>query len=140
MLIKKVPWKNGFINIDFNVDRLKIIALNNMFEARPRTILVNKFSEYRESNVRKKYIYVYFNEELKPFNNGEDVVNPDRGFEFYEIKYTKTDYDEYYTIIPPSSFLYDYIVLTSSELGIVMSVKRRVFYEKIDNTLIIYTV
>lgn len=139
-MIKKIPWKSGYIVIDYTIDKLNISALNNSFELKPRTIVVSKFDKYVEAVNRRRYIYIYFIEELKPFINSNEVVFRENDIDFYEINYTKLDYDEYYTIILPGHFIYEYIVLTSDELAVMLSIKRRVFYERVDSKLVLYIV
>jgi hypothetical protein len=60
--------------------------------------------------------------------------------EDYIVRYTRSLIDEYYTIITPGSHLYDYVVITSDELGIVLSGRREVYFDKTNSTLTIYLV
>lgn len=137
---RKTPWRDGYIVLNYTSDVLLINAMNNSVEARPRTIVISRFKNYIEAISNRKYIYIYFPEELKPFTNEGGVSLQEIRLEFYDIKYTRIDYDEYYTVILPGFFLYDYIVLTSDEIAVAMSIKRRVFYERIDSRLVLYIV
>lgn len=139
-MIKKIPWRTGYIVLNYSTDRLSISALNNMIELKPRTIVINETSGYSEGCVRKRYVYIYFSEELKPYSCRDEVLFKENNVDFYETIYTKIDYDEYYTIILPSHFLYEYVVLTSDELAVTMSTKKSVFYEKVNSKLVVYVV
>ncbi len=136
----KIPWGNGYIVVETSSDILRIRSKNMSIEVRPRTIIVHGYSSHRVGgDSRKKYIYIYFREKLREYDGKVDVSNP-KHIDGYEFRYTKTYYDEYYTIVTPYSFLIEYIILTSSELGIVLSGKKKIYFEKINNTLTIYIV
>ena len=135
----KIPWKNGHLVLDYTSDYLKVVAANISFEIRPRSVIVYGYKSYREAENKKKYIYIYFIEELKPFTGVEKQVLKTI-MDYYEIRYVKTYYDEYYTIILPGTFLADYITFTSEELLLVFSSKRKTFYEELENMLTIYVV
>jgi len=135
----RLAWKNGYLILEHTSDYLRVRSVSVVFEIRPRTVVVRGCRGYREGVVDKKYIYVYFVDELKPFaENVEHAQSTIR--DHYEIIYTKTFYDEYYTIILPGTFLIDYIIFTSDVLLLAMSSKRKSFYEKLDSELTIYVV
>ncbi len=137
---RKIPWKNGYLIVDYTSEYLKIISPETSFEVRPRTVIVNGYKHYREASNKKKYIYVYFREELKPYIGDGEVKLIQRLMDFYEVRYVKTYYDEYYTIILPGMFFFEYIVFNSEELLVVLSSKKKSFYEEIDHMLTIYVV
>lgn len=115
-----------------------------LIELRPRTIVVkNNIKSFEERDVgktrKKKVIYIDFRESLKLFmGQGEQVK--EILVDGYEIRRQDLGFDEYLTIITPGTHLYDYIILSSSTLAIVLSGKRQVYFDKEDTVLTIYIV
>lgn len=137
---RKIPWKTGYLVIEYTSERIKIESPTTCFEIRPRYTFVKNYNEYREVVNKKKYIYVYFKEELKPYINSPSSGEIRYLMNFYEIRHVKTFYDEYYTILLPGIFFFDYIVFNSEELLLVLSSKKKTFYEEINNMITIYVV
>jgi len=139
-LQRRLPWRNGHIVFEYTNDYFRVESTSVFFEIRPRMVVVKGYSSYREGEwLKKKYVYIYFSGELKPFPERlEQASHTIR--DLYEILYTKTFYDEYYTVILPGSFLIDYIIFASNVLLLAMSSKRKVFYEKLNSQLVVYLV
>jgi len=139
-LQRRLPWRDGCIVFEYTNDYFRVESASIFFEVRPRMVVVKGYSGYREGEwLTKKYVYVYFNGELKPFPERSEQA-PHTIRNLYEVLYTKTFYDEYYTVILPGSFFIDYIVFTSDVLLLAMSSKRKVFYEELGRELVVYLV
>ncbi|MET1159901.1 MAG: hypothetical protein ABWW65_02975 [Thermoprotei archaeon] len=139
---RKLRWGNGYLIVKYTMDSLILKWSNSDIEVRPRSISIRGYSSYREAVDNKgkyRYIYVYFDETLKPFK-GLEPNTPSVIRDVFEIRYTRTYYDEYYTIILPGSFFIEYMIFSSDVLVFVLSAKKRVFYEKLAASLIVYIV
>lgn len=136
-------WRNGSVEIINRSGILTLKFLNNTVELRPRAIYFEKILDHRiGKDNRKKYIYIYF-EELRPLPL-QPILRMKNIDEFtienYTIRYTRTAIDEYYTIITPGTHLYDYMIITGDEAGIVASIRREVYFDREDRSLTIYMV
>jgi len=136
---RQLPWRNGYIILDYTPDYLRVMGRNLYFDVKPRTVVVKGYKDYVERSNNKKYIYIYFREGLDCFTD-KTSTSTAWNIEFYEVRYVKTHYDEYYTIILPGHFFIDYIIFNSVELLIVLSSKKKVFYESVEDVLTIYIV
>ncbi len=140
----RTRWRDGSVEIIIKGEILLLKFLNNSVEFRPRSISIeNSREHYLRSDSKKKYIYVYFPEELKPLPFQPSLKLKDIDsftVENYEFRYTRASIDEYYTIVTPGTHLYDYVILTSDELGIVLSGKREVYFDETSDVLTIYLV
>lgn len=141
---KKIGLRNGYITLTIKSDVLILESRNILIELRPRTVVVrDNIKSFEERDVgkskKKKIVYIDFSETLKLFvGQGEQVR--ETLVDGYEIRRQDLGFDEYLTIITPGTHLYDYIILSSSTLAIVLSGKRQVYFDKEDNMLTIYIV
>jgi len=138
-----ITWSDGCLSLKISYDLFKIKGYNFELELRPRTIILKNYSRYRVgTDQRRKYVYVYFDEKIKPLDKCDQFleIKGVRYIDSYEFRYTRTFYDEYYTIVVPGIFYIEYIILSSTKLGIVLSKKREVYFEETSEYLIIYIV
>jgi hypothetical protein len=132
---------NGVLYVDIRDEVLVLQAVNNVLELRPRTLIVKKYRGYRiGEDPKNKYLYIYLAEKIRSFPGKISSEKEEYMIGNYVLKRTITKYDEYYTIITPGYFLYEYIILTSEEIGIAMSRKREVYFEPENGSLIVYLV
>ncbi|ABN69620.1 hypothetical protein Smar_0512 [Staphylothermus marinus F1] len=139
----RIKWGNGSLYTELHEDTLIIYSSNFSLELRPRTIIIDNYRGYRigEDN-KRKYIYVYLKEKINPYATPPQITPAKKPVLIgdYQIVYTTTKYDIYYTIITPGYTLYEYVIITSDEVGIALSRKRETYFEETDNKLIVYLV
>ncbi len=138
-----VTWFNGSLEVLVKESVLVLRGSNFFIEIRPRSIIVSNVKDLRiGEDTKKKYIYVYLVEPIKPLTSAFSKIVPGKLINIgdYQLRYTVTNYDHYYTIITPGYTLYDYIIISSDEIGIVTSRKREVYYEVSDHIITLYFV
>ncbi|WP_148677116.1 hypothetical protein [Staphylothermus hellenicus] len=139
----RMKWGNGSLSVELNEDILTIYSPNFLLELRPRTIIVDNCRGYRvgEDN-KRKYIYIYLKEKINPYTSPPQITPTKKPILLgnYQLVYTTTKYDLYYTIITPGYTLYEYVIITNDEVGIALSRKRETYFEETDNKLVIYLV
>jgi len=138
-----VPWHNGSLEVLVKESVLVLRGSNFFIEIRPRSVIISNVKDLRiGEDTKKKYIYIYLIEPIKPLTSVHSKIVPGKPFNIgdYQLRYTITNYDHYYTIITPGYTLYDYIVVSSDEIGIVTSRKREVYYEVSDHMITLYFV
>lgn len=92
---------------------------------------------YNVRNGKKKAIYIRHIGVTARCENSQKLVE-EVSSPFAYIKYTKSRLGGYLTIITPSRFFTDYVVIDESTIAIVLPGRREVYAEKIDDTLILY--
>lgn len=139
----KLKWSNGTVLSELREDTLVMRSINFYLELRPRAIIVRNYRGYRlGEDAKRRYIYVYLREKISPYTGPPEInpINKPVLIGNYQLKYTITKYDEYYTIVTPGYTLYEYVIITSDEIGIALSRKREVYFEEGSNELVIYLV
>ena len=137
-----MPWLNGSLEVLVKESVLVLRGSNFFIEIRPRSIILSNVKDLRiGEDTKKKYIYVYLLEQIKPLSSQSRIL-PGKLINMgdFQLRYTVTNYDHYYTIITPGYTLYDYIIVSSDEIGIVTSRKREVYYEISDHMITLYFV
>ncbi|RLG81420.1 MAG: hypothetical protein DRO13_01235 [Thermoprotei archaeon] len=137
---RKLRWDKGYLLAEYTSDKIVVRGSNACIEIRPRTIVVRGFLTYYEAGNKKKYIYVYFRGGLRAFTSNKPTSRHTKIVDIFEFRYTRTFYDEYYTIIMPGAFFVEYVILTKSVMTIALSGKRRTYYEELRDSLVIYIV
>jgi len=120
------------LRLRVNGDSLRIDAGNASFVLEPRTVDIGaKYTYKREvQDSNRKTLYIGFREPLQPLEAPRIDIIGRSYIGNFEVIYTDLDFEKYLTIITPAHFLYDYAVLTSSEIMFHMIARRQVYYEE----------
>jgi hypothetical protein len=127
-----VKWGNGALELIPSYNSLQIRAKNYEFAFEPRSIVIEgKYGAKREiDHLNRKTVFIEFVEEVQPLNPPRiDIVGRNYVGNF-EVVYTDLEFERYLTVITPADFLYDYFVLTSTDLMLYMQSKRKIYYEE----------
>ncbi len=113
-------------------DTLTIRAANMEIRMEPRSLeLRGKYTYKREvEDQSRKTLYIGFGEKLQPVEAPRIDILGSAYVGNFEVRYTDLDFEKYLTVITPANYLYDYAVVTTRELMLHMSPRRKVYYEE----------
>jgi hypothetical protein len=113
-------------------DTLTVRASNASITFEPRSAVVEARYTYKREvqDVNRKTLFIGLAEPLKPIPAPRVDIVGRTYIGNFEVVYTDLDFEKYLTIITPSNYLYDYIVLTSREIMFHMIARRQVYFEE----------
>jgi hypothetical protein len=120
------------LRLEVGSDTLRVIAENADIVLEPRMADINAKYSYKKEveDSNRKTLYIGLREPIKPLKAPRiDIVGRSYVGNF-EVIYTDLDFEKYLTIITPASFLYDYVVLTTTEIMFHMIARRQVYFEE----------
>lgn len=120
------------LELQLHGDVLRIKAENANIELEPRSATIEAPYSYKKEvpDVNRKTLYIGFREPLKPLEAPRIDILGRSYIGNFEVIYTNLDFEKYLTIITPSHYLYDYVVLTGHEIMFHMIARRQVYYEE----------
>ncbi len=128
-----VKWGGtGALRLEVDSDTLRVTARNAVFTFEPRHVDVEARYSYKKEvqDSNRKTLYIGLREPIEPLEAPRiDVVGRNYVGNF-EVIYTDLDFEKYLTIITPANFLYDYAVITTTELMFHMIARRQVYFEE----------
>jgi len=97
---------------------------------------------YAEPTVKKRSLYAFYNRlpTLKSPPSIDMVANERRVYRGFEIRAVDIDVEQYLTVVTPGSFLYDYVIITPTKMGIYLSAKRDAYLEETSKSKVLYLV
>jgi hypothetical protein len=127
-----VRWGRGALRLAVSSDVLEVTAANANIVFELRSVIVEAKYTYKKDveGANKRNLYIGFAEEIKPLEAPRVDIASRNYIGYFEVIYTDLEFERYLTVITPASFLYDYVVLTSSELMLQMSPRRKVYFEE----------
>ena len=133
----------GALELTVAGDVLTVRAANAEITFEPRSVIIEAGYTYKKeiTDRNRKNLYIGLREPLKPLDAPRVDIVGRNYVGNYEVIYTDLDFEKYLTIITPSGHLYDYAVITTKEIMLQMSPRRKIYYEEQPyDKLIVYLV
>ena len=123
-------------------EALTIAAYNITLTFNPRGIdVVANIGDVKVYDIgKRKYVYIFLNERIKPLPTGKSDIVDKEFIGSFEVVVTRINGNNYLTIITPGSWLYNYVILTDDTLLIEMSSKKDVYFEKLEDEIVVHIV
>jgi len=120
------------LRLEVGQDAMKIVAANAVIVLEPREADIRANYSYKKEvqDATRKTLFIGFREKIEPLEAPRiDIVGRSYVGNF-EVIYTDLDFEKYLTIITPANFLYDYAVLTTTDIMFHMVARRQVYFEE----------
>ncbi len=138
-----IKWWSGSLVFRVSSEQLVVGSRNTSVDLRQRTVIVKapieSYEVFYDENSRKKYVYIYFRGNIRPFERRCRVVDRE-AIGVFEIRVVDKEFESYLTIVTPGFYLYDYVILTRDSIAIVLSGNRQVYFDKGVDHLTVYIV
>ena len=128
-----VKWNGGAIELRVSSEHLEVVASNGLLVFEPRSVEVRMpYTLKRDvEDKNRRTVFIEFRESVKPIEHPPRIDIVGRNFVGnFEVIYTDLEFETYLTVITPATYLYEYFVLTSTDLMLYMSSKRKVYFEE----------
>ncbi len=133
--------KHGLL-FSFRGESLTIAAYNLTITLNSRGVdVVASIKDTKVYEIgKRKYVYIIFKEKIQPLPTGKsDII--DKAFTSgFEIIVTHINDNNYITVVTPGSWLYNYIILTNDTLMLELSKKRDVYFERLEDEVVVHIV
>jgi len=128
------------LDIEYTGELVRVIGANFSFEFRQRSAVFKNISDIEVHSIRgkrKKIVYIKYHGVFLPCPEHEEI-SEEISTDVFVVHVVKCALDTYVTVIFSGLFLIDYVVISRDLVGLMLSGKREVYTERVDNEITMY--